>query len=612
MIELDGGVVLPNGKGKGFSRPEGVGRTKWQSMKKEMWKRAYMHCLYSLPLHFDLPLHSVVPRLAKKMMESTDPFNVSLRFIGEMELAGYVKFERGFNERVVVPTKKFLKLELDCDRAPESAIKLPVVDGYIPRAPIRGGISNEANKEATAICSSMSNLKFEMNHFILNLVKQFPPEFEKSSDAYMYKRMLVCADIMGDSKFRFPYFLDSRGRIYTDTTCGFNPQGSDHEKAILLPTYTEVLTEDGFLSLVDTAIGYSEIEWSVDEMISHAISPEEHVEEWKKADKPFSYMACAHLLLQHRFDPSKPLPAFSPLDGRCSGLQHWSAVIRSNSITRHLGMHEEEADLDIYEKVADDWKVTLTEEYQHYATRKAAKIPVMTWGYSATMMTSMDWLSKLFGAKTKWDDDIGKYVVVDKGLDRATTSRMGCDLYNGMQRTLGPLQSAVDWVCDASVCIANAGNVEIRWPTPDGFTGLQRKVKGERLKLRATLSDGEELLLEILDFSKEKPNPAKHKSAIAPNLIHGLDATHLRMTARRMEEAGLPAIFIHDSFSTHCNHRASLYGIIVATFMELYDMDYLTILKVYWEDLYGVKLPKPPALGSWSPESLVSLDRFFI
>ena len=85
-------------------------------------------------------------------------------------------------------------------------------------------------------------------------------------------------------------------------------------------------------------------------------------------------MACAYLIRQYWLDPSKPIPSFPPLDGRCSGLQHWSAVItKSNAITRHLGMHEEEAELDIYEKVADDWKQTLTDKEKQYATRKAAK-----------------------------------------------------------------------------------------------------------------------------------------------------------------------------------------------------------------------------------------------
>jgi DNA-directed RNA polymerase len=236
----------------------------------------------------------------------------------------------------------------------------------------------------------------------------------------------------------------------------------------------------------------------------------------------------------------------------------------------------------------------------------------MTWGYNATMMTSMEHMSKLFGAKQKWDMKSKSFINTSEGLARGVTSRLGVDLYRQLQQTLGPLQAAVSWVSDCATVISKQGNVEIRWPTPDGFTCLQRKVKGERLVLKCTLSSGDELYLEILDFSKEVPNTAKHRSAIAPNIIHSLDATHLRMVARRLKELGLPMIFIHDSFATHCQYRSILYDIIVETFIELYSREYLAELKSYWESMYGVELDNPPALGDWKPDSLQGLKRFFL
>ena len=614
MIELDSGIILPLPKSrpKGFKRPEDINQRRWDKDKDGRWQRAYLHCLYSLPMYFDLPLHSVVPRMAKKMMEATDPFNVALRFMGEMELQGYVGFERGFDERIVVPTKKFLALDLDCERAPESAITFPkMTKEELPRTPIRNGVSNEANKQIILITKDMASEEFEINSFMLDVIKKFPPEFNKTSSKYMYKRALSSAVILADRKFFFPYFSDSRSRMYVDTTCGISPQGADHEKALLLPTYTEPLTDDGYLALEEAAHGYSEIEWNTQSMIKHGKDPYKH-KGWLKADKPYSYLSCARLIYLYSIDRNQPLPAFLPLDGRCSGLQHWSAVVRSNAITRHLGMHIDEHKLDIYEKVAADWARTLGPDEIQFATRKAAKIPVMTWGYNATMMTSMDHMGKLFGASTAWDEDSGTYIMSGDGLEREHTSRLGAALYRGMQETLGPLQGAVDWVSNSAKAIASAGNVEVSWVTPDGFTGLQRKVKGEKRDLNCKLSDDSRFTLDILDFSKEIPNSEKHKSAIAPNLIHSLDATHLRMVARRLKELGLPMIFIHDSFATHCNHRKVLYDIIIETFVELYSRDYLAELKAYWENLYGIELADSPALGSWDPESLHGLKRFFL
>ena len=613
MIELDGGIILPNGKGKGFSKPDGVSPNRWQKMKPQMWKRAYLHCLYSLPLYFGEALHSVVPKLAAKMLESTDPKNVALRFMGEMELAGYVQFERGMDERIVMPTKKFLKLELDISRAEHSAIQYPKLsDEKMPNVVIRNGDSCRNNKKILSITSHIAEEEFEINKFVHNLIKSYPPEYDNVKDMYMYDRTMNSARIMQHEKFRFPIFSDSRARHYTDTTCGFNYQGADHEKAIVIPTYAEPLTKQGYKALIESAHGYSEMNWSPLEMALHANDPEKYKEIWSQADKPYCYMACAWLIRQYWLDPTKPLPSFPPLDGRCSGLQHWSAVIRSNAITRHLGMHEEEAELDIYEKVADDWKQTLTDKEKQYATRKAAKIPVMTWGYNATMMTAMEHMDKLFGAKQKWDKDQGCFIRYGKGLDRGSASRLGVDLYKGMQNTLGPLQSAVDWVSNAAHFISSRGNPNIKWISPDGVSCMQRKIKSKDVQIGCNLSNGDRFVVDIKDFSGKIPNSAKHKSAIAPNIIHSLDATHLRMVARRLKELGLPMVFIHDSFATHANYTDVLYKIIIEEFIKLYSMNYLLCLKMYWEAEYQIELPYPPEMGDWKPESLRNLSRFFL
>jgi hypothetical protein len=616
VIELDGGVVIPmppKRNPKGFTKPEGETDYRWRRDRKERWHRAYMHCLYSLPLHFHLPLHNVVPNLAKSMLEATSGFNIALRFMGEMELQGYVELKRGYSQRVVVPTRKFQKLVLDCTRAPESVIKMPKNRrSELTRSPIRNGISSPNNKSLVRSLEVMTKERFEINSYVYDLLLSFPPKFKEKGSEYMFGRTMACAKMWKGKTFYFPWFWDSRSRMYTDTTCGFTPQGADHEKAVVIPTHKEILSDDGYKALVETAVGYSEIEWSVEDMVAMAREPAKYEEVWKEADKPFSFMACANMLHLYDLDPSTPLPAFIPLDGRCSGLQHWSAVTRSNAITRHLGMHVEEDPLDIYEKVAEDWKKKLDPEWQFMAVRKTAKIPVMTWGYNATVMTSMDWVNKLYGAEKMWCPDIHEYVTVGEGLERKVAGKLGADLYSNLNETLSPLKAAVDWVSECAVKISSVGNVDITWPTPDGFLAVQRKVKGEKKDLNCTLSDGSRLALDILNFDTETPNTAKHRSAIAPNIIHGLDATHLRMVAKMLEQLGLPMVFIHDSFATHVNHRAELYTIIVDTFIDLYSGNYLQDLCDFWSSKYSVKLEVPPHFGSWKPEQLQGLTRFFV
>jgi len=615
-VLLEGDIQLPFPKNAvGFARPVDVTDYKWRSMRPDMWQRAYTHCLFSLHNLFELPLHSIVPYIAKNMLEATEPYLVALRFMGEMELAGYVKFNRGFDERIVVPTKKLLKLKIAEAEAPESAIAMPNIVGkeYMSKyLAVRGGTRSSGNMRAAKIVNDMADERFAVNEFILGVLKVFPPEDEKIVDSCMFLRTMATAEILKDEVFRFPYFLDSRSRMYSATTCGVSPQGADHEKALLLPVYAEKLTQDGVLALVETALGYAEQNWSVVEMVEHARNPMLTEAEWKKADKPYSYLASAHLLMQYVDEPSRPLPAFIPLDGRCSGLQHWSAVIHSNAITKYLGMHSEESEMDIYEKVAEDWKFCLADDMKEYATRKAAKIPVMTWGYRATQMTSMEHMDKLYGTENKWNVETEKYEPTRDGLPRAVTGQMGRDLYNRLNDTLGALTEAVEWVSDAATVIAKAGFIDIVWFTPDEFECKQRKVKGVELPLKVVLSNKEKFRLKILDFSGQDSDSRKHRSAIAPNIIHSLDATHLRMVAKRLKRLGSPMIFIHDSFATHCNSRQALYSEIIDTFIQLYSRDYLSELKSFWENKYQVKLRASPELGDWEPESLRNLTNFFM
>ena len=615
-ILLEGGIRLPFPKNAtGFARPPEVTDYRWRSMKADMWQRAYTHCLFSLHNLFELPLHSVVPYVCKNMLEATEPMLVTLRFMGEMELQGYIKFNRGFDERIVVPTRKLLKLKIAEKEAPDTVVVMPNIVGedYMSKyIAVRGGRRSSSNIKAAQVVNDISEERFSVNEYLHELLRKFPVEDAAIAKSCMYLRTLASADALKGKVFRFPHFLDSRARIYSATTCGLSPQGADHEKAIITPIYEERLTEEGFEALLETARGYSEQDWCTEEMAEHVRNPCKHEEVWRQADKPYSYMATAKLILMHLEDPTRPLPAFIPLDGRCSGLQHSSALVHSNAITKHLGMHKEASEQDIYERVASEWESTLLEEHKYLATRKAAKIPVMTWAYNATQMTSMAHMDKLYGTEDKWNVDLEKYMPSREGFPRAVTGELGRDLYQRLNITLGPLTEAVKWVSNAATAISKAGFTDICWITMDGFECVQRKIQGVEKQLKVILSNKEEFRLQVLDFSGQKSDSRRHRSAISPNIIHSLDATHLRMVARKLKLLGIPMIFIHDSFATHCNYRAILYREIVDAFIELYSGNYLLTLKKYWEKRYKIELPEQPALGDWEPESLRELKDFFI
>jgi len=624
MIQLLGGIKLPEPRAQHVFDCD-VSRYKMGKVVKGLWKDSYNYCLVMMHTCSDVPMHKMVIALASGMKTDLpyvkEPKAIALRFLGEMEIQKYIKVttqeQTGFTkkkEREVSLTRKLLKLGVASIIDETRAIKYPfrankdVIDDSFE---VRKGSNSTQNKKALNIIKGIANEPFTINHFTLDVLKKYPPDVSNLSKRLAFDRTLSTANYLLEDTFRFQHFADSRGREYDATTCGVSPQGADHEKALLLHTHSRVLTPEGFNALVEAAWGYSEIEFSVDVMCNHARYPDKYKEEWLAVDKPYSYLSCANMISTYMYNPYEPIAAFTPLDGRCSGLQHWSALMKTNSITKHIGMHQEEADRDIYERVADDWSESLDQEFKYIATRKAAKIPVMTFSYNATRMTSQEHLKSLFGERSRWNYDSESYEVVESGLEYATTMRLGSELYDGLNDTFKDLTVAVKFVSECARRIAKDGNHQISWVTPDGVYAMQTKVEPKELEIKVTLSNKETLKVLIDDYSGKNPFVAKHVSAIAPNIIHSLDACHLRMVARRLHEVGDPMVFIHDSFATHSNYRGNLYRYIVEEFIDLYSGNYLNDLKIYWEKKYKLGMPEVPKLGSWKSENLRELKLFF-
>ncbi|WJM94060.1 hypothetical protein QDY63_14685 [Pseudomonas brenneri] len=214
-----------------------------------------------------------------------------------------------------------------------------VREGFdVPDAKVRYGIAQDSHLEAT---SGIADTKFRVNPFVLSLYKETAPY----NDSIMTSRVVKCAEQLVDEKsFKFGCFLDSRGRIYTDTTIGISPQGADHEKAMCLPIFSEALSPAGLAALVGATDDYAEdtrydgMDTEAKACLYAAQAQDWENLEWLQWDKPYCGMANARLIAEHLKAPEQPLAAFVPRDGRCSGLQHWSALMRSSAITDRLGM----------------------------------------------------------------------------------------------------------------------------------------------------------------------------------------------------------------------------------------------------------------------------------
>jgi len=541
---------------------------------------------------------------------------LALKFIVVLTEHGY------FEERVQRSGKKTVIYLLATDKLynlyaaaqpPTKEVVYPV--DTMEYKSVRRGAKQDTNAFAMM---SVATPYFTINSFVYDLLKKVPPPSKVRPVQLSHQRAMFYAREYEDKEFRFPWFRDSRGRAYVASTVGFSPQGSDTEKALVIPTKKEVVTPAGWETMHEAALGYAEVELTTSEIIRLATYPEETKDEWLQFDKPYCFIAMADLITQVYLNPDEPVAGYIPLDGRCSGLQHWSALSKTNAITARLGMEPNEAadGLDMYEFVASNWVKDLPELFKYLATRKSAKVSVMTFPYSATRTTSMDSIRDLFMAPHKWDTQTSKFVQTGEGLTYKECGTLGSSLYNCVTRVLQPIVEGRDWltVC-AGIIMKETGLSQIKWTTPDGFMASQDAYKNKKLDIKTKYKGKAHYAstnVPQLGFDGRKvPDLYAGKNKIAPNLIHALDATHLRMVAAELGFRGIDGIWIHDSFAVHVNYRAELYEIIIEEFIKLYSGNYLEELREDWQTRYEVTLPAPPVDGTWSVEILKDCPRFF-
>jgi DNA-directed RNA polymerase len=482
---------------------------------------------------------------------------------------------------------------------PES-LKLPIkYDGAIPDTVVRRGIQQKGHIE---VARGIAATVFEVNHFMVPIIEATI----NLSTEVMAHRAVRTAEIIGNDKFRFPLFFDSRGRSYYDVTTGINPQGSDYEKSMCLPSFKEVLTPDGLLCLLGKADSLSEslpltTLAPIAKAYAYASVAASPLKDrgWLQWEEPYFGLACANTIKQYLENPNLPISAFVERDGKCSGLQHWSALMRTDAITHRLGMEIEppEDGMDIYEYVADAWKQTLPEEHKIYGVRKAAKKPVMTFAYSATRMSAMDYIRDLYPE-----------------LDRKVAAKLGSTLFDKSNEILQPMVEGVDWFKACVKIISAKGYTDIQWITPDGFIAKQSYWQTEFMRVEVNIKKRKftvDCKDTVLVDGKPIPKLSKAQSAIGPNIIHSLDATHLRMVAARLNDMGIPAVWVHDSFGVHANYIPLLDEVIRQEFINLYSRNIMQEIKEYWETFYNVELPPHPSLGNWDVQKIIHCKRFF-
>lgn len=388
-------------------------------------------------------------------------------------------------------------------------------------------------------------------------------------------------------KLYFPVFFDTRGRWYYR---GYpNPQGSDIAKAGLHFAEKRALGERGLFWLkvhIANCYGYDKkrfaarAQW-VDDNIANLIGGIQNPEDsalFQKADSPWCMYSAAYELAQAlgSGDPaSYKTGIIIHMDATCSGLQHFSAMARDPVGGSYVNLNDAGGDekQDIYARVGMNAMAVIAQEctsadeniaamanwwFKVGIPRGMAKNPVMTYCYGATLRGVVEGVQVYLEDEmdVRFPDDVRPYDYAQYAAKK---------LFQGIAATVPAAENLMHWLRCVAKQVPKGKRME--WTTPIGFK-VQHDYQDyteHEVKLRSCNTTH-----AIVREFNEDTKPLQMASAISPNFVHALDATHLSMTVERMRGSRLHMAAIHDSFGTHPSDVDTLHVHVRDSFIDLY------------------------------------------
>lgn len=437
----------------------------------------------------------------------------------------------------------------------------------------------------------------------------------------------MAQDVAGEAAIYFPHTLDFRGRTYPAVT-GMHPQADDLGKALLLFAKGKPLGESGAYWLhvhlanlfgVDDCSFDDRVAWVQEHselLLDSAFDPLDGQRFWDTAEEPWQALAACFEYAGWSIEGTdyvSHLPV--PMDGKCSGVQHYTGMLLDEEAAKYVCLVPMDKPADLYMAVVHRTEQLLLEETDQLAIswrgnvkRKVAKRPCMTFAYSVTSRGMRDQIADEIHKQAKG----GQYLPGWTNFESATF--LAPRVEAAIRSTVRRAAEAMDWLQEAIKPVVQR-NEPVIWFTADGLPIQHRYVRtnGKRFSVWV---QGVRMQIQLrVDGSKQ--DVRKHQSSIAPNYIHGNDATHLRMVVNRLMDAGVTDSFamIHDSFGVHACDVDELHYAIRDEFIKLYTPNRLEEFREQMCSLLDpadwAEIPTPPERGDLDLELVRGADFFF-
>ena len=438
----------------------------------------------------------------------------------------------------------------------------------------------------------------------------------------------------------FPHDLCSRGRAYPKPHY-LNPQGPSYVRSLLefsegKPVMTVEQVE--YICIIGAnAYGNDKLPlseridwaWENEEMFVEIANNWKTDKRWQQADAPFEFLRfCFEWRDMDEFGGQgyiSHLPI--NLDATCSGLQHFSALLKDQEGGFNVNLTKHDERQDVYAEVArkakasieadlyDPEKAVLAQAALDLGVdRKLCKRPVMIVPYSGTFKACMKYVQEYY------EDLVDAGVAMPLSgfdVDFRLVPYVARKVWDSIDLNVVAAREAMDFITKvARLVTKNEDPLPFMWSTPTGFVVQQAKYKMDNHRVSTKL-DGSHLWVEYLTDSKEL-DTNKNAQSLSPNYIHSMDAAHLQLTINKaLEKADMSFCMIHDSFGVHAaDMPVFLNDCIKPAFYEMYEDG--TALQKFLDEVMPLipekhreKIPPLPTLGSLDLSEVLESEFFF-
>ena len=451
-----------------------------------------------------------------------------------------------------------------------------------------------------------------------------------SNRATLHFKLMLADKFKNEKAIWFPHNLDWRGRVYP-IPAFLHPQGDDAAKGLLLFTEGKPLGQRGVYWLaVHLANTWGEDKVSFDDRIKWVHEHEKEilasVEDpldfrwWMDADSPFCFLAaCLEWAGYHREGMMFVSHIPVAMDGSCSGLQHFSGLLRDPVGGKSVNLVPSDKPADVYADVADVVNQILEQHVHDDSIWKGIKtnekftnkeLANLWYGKVDRSVTKRNCMTKCYGATLRGYEDQLQQVVAKK--DKPGQPFIDGDVFLACKylaqvndKAIGSVvvkaQEAMDWLQALARIVSKAQEV-VKWTTPVGLKVVQDYRKSKTKQISTFF--GKTRIRLGLRNDTDKVDSVGAANGLSPNFVHSFDAAHLMLTVLRCYDAyGLISFgLIHDSFGVHACDVDTLHGAIRDTFVEMYSTNRLQAFYhevcSYLPSEVANQIPPPPQQGN--------------